>query len=470
MRTRLPSVAVCFALAVIAQILLLGVTAAYGQVRSIDPLPGDWYVTPAGINNFGQVVGISTHEEEGEAIFDPYTGDFLGYEMVTVERGFLWDNGTTTDLGDWLPVDINDSGQILCSHEYQGTGIWKNGTVTSVPLYDPKAISNTGEVVGRIGSTAYRWSIDGGSVSLGSYTRAVDINDNSGAAGYTTTSPNRAVVWQSNGVVAHPQTLGGSLNWARALNNSDQVVGRSYTDHDDTVAFIWELVGGSRELGTPPTSSGNCYSDALDINDQGKAVGHYYSDTPGEIGDHACMWQNNTMIDLDSMVPQRLTQAIAINDRGLILMADGYVFEPVTLPVMGDGVFHFENGDSGDWFDPPLAEGFRYVMTSGSLFTRIADFPLGFDSPFTITAESQNLGTFGPGESVDFVALLGYGVSEFLLSGISPAVDAEDPTALPLKLEFNTSTASFDMIPIPEPATLGLLAVGAVAMMRRRRR
>ncbi len=80
------------------------------------------------------------------------------------------------------------------------------------------------------------------------------------------------------------------------------------------------------------------------------------------------------------------------------------------------------------------------------------------------------LGEFGPGETVDFVSLLGAGVSSFTISGIEPLVDAEDPLAFPIALAFNTPTASFTMTAVvPEPGAASLALVGAGAMLRRRR-
>ena len=122
--------------------------------------------------------------------------------------------------------------------------------------------------------------------------------------------------------------------------------------------------------------------------------------------------------------------------------------------------------------DPPATTGFEYEMTSGSLFDAILDFPGGFNSPLTVSVAGVPLGAFGPGNSVDFVTLLGAGVSSFTISGLDPQVDSEDPLALPLQLEFDTATASFTMtrLPsLPEPAVPFLLATGIVGLALRAR-
>ena len=146
------------------------------------------------------------------------------------------------------------------------------------------------------------------------------------------------------------------------------------------------------------------------------------------------------------------------------------------------GVFRFFDVERGVWVDPPLAFGFEYTMTSGSLFTEILDFPIGIDADdlFTVTVGDTVLGEFGTGDSVDFTALLGGGVSSFKVTGIDPLVDGSDPTAFPLRLDFNTPTASFEMVALtapvastPEPSVLiglGVLVLGGRILLQRRSR
>lgn len=120
-------------------------------------------------------------------------------------------------------------------------------------------------------------------------------------------------------------------------------------------------------------------------------------------------------------------------------------------PPLPGGGGRFENGRSGDYFDPPATYGFEFVMLRDSRFTAIEELPFGFDAPFTIEVDGQSLGEFSGGAEVDFLALLGHGVSSFKILGIDPAVDGEDPLAFPVKLAFDTETASFDMIAIAIP-------------------
>ncbi len=136
-------------------------------------------------------------------------------------------------------------------------------------------------------------------------------------------------------------------------------------------------------------------------------------------------------------------------------------FNPILPDATDGGVFTFIDCPTGTWVDPPLVPGFTYEMTSaGSLFTGIVDFPYGFDSPFEILVEGATLGSFQPGQSVDFTGFGGGGVRSFTLMGISPLADAGDPEGFPLRLAFSTPTASFTMRSVPEPAAVLLTAIG----------
>jgi len=100
----------------------------------------------------------------------------------------------------------------------------------------------------------------------------------------------------------------------------------------------------------------------------------------------------------------------------------------------------------GVWSDPPAAPAFHYFMTAGSLFTQILNFPPGFNNPFSVSSGGVALGSFTPGQSFTFP---NGGVSEFTVSGISPAADPSD--GFPLQLAFNTATADFAQVAIPAP-------------------
>ncbi len=147
-------------------------------------------------------------------------------------------------------------------------------------------------------------------------------------------------------------------------------------------------------------------------------------------------------------------------------------FDPI-LPgyTTDDGAYVFENIPSGQWYDPPVSD-FHFQTLDNSKFTSILDLPTGFDDLFDVFVGDTLLGSFGPGDTVDF----GGGVSAFSIRGINPLVDSEDPAAFPIKLDFDRDLVSFKMSPIlqgsavPEPATLNFLVAGMIFLTVNRRR
>jgi len=129
-------------------------------------------------------------------------------------------------------------------------------------------------------------------------------------------------------------------------------------------------------------------------------------------------------------------------------------------PFRGQWIFDDRTG-TGAWFDPWLAPGFLYETTDGSKFvsvqwpTAFGDLTVSFDS----TSQLVNGGDlfFFP-EPVD----------SFTIMGLNPLVDAENPAAFPTFLSFDSSTVSFTMTAIPEPATLIILTAFSAMLLRRK--
>jgi hypothetical protein len=196
--------------------------------------------------------------------------------------------------------------------------------------------------------------------------------------------------------------------------------------------------------------------------------------------DNHILTLNNSLLRLQAEVDSgtvvdEQTQAGTASILGGFIEEGTFQEEPILPTSQESGQLVFKNTVTGRWFDPPTAYGFEYSMLSNSVFTQILGFPTGFSNLFTITVGNRVLGQFQPGDTVDFVALLGQGVSSFSLTGINPLADPENPTAFPLQLTFNTNTADFQMTAlspnqpesVPEPSTvLGSLlciALGATA-------
>ncbi len=99
------------------------------------------------------------------------------------------------------------------------------------------------------------------------------------------------------------------------------------------------------------------------------------------------------------------------------------------------------------WYDPPVTNAFDFSCPDGK-FVSLNDFPPGFEAPFTVSTGGVVLGSFLPGQSVQFP---NGGVHEFRISGISPDVDGENPYAFPINLSLDTVGVVFTMRPLTLP-------------------
>ncbi|WP_237396529.1 hypothetical protein [Okeania sp. KiyG1] len=113
-----------------------------------------------------------------------------------------------------------------------------------------------------------------------------------------------------------------------------------------------------------------------------------------------------------------------------------------------DGWQTFSNVPGCRWYDPPIEKGFEFVATDNTLFTEILDFPVGEDDLFTVMVDDMILGEFSPGDRVDFVSLLGAGVSRFKVTDIDYFIGDTVETYFPIQLAFDKNVGSFKMRPI----------------------
>jgi probable HAF family extracellular repeat protein len=287
---------------------------------------GDATQVPTKLNNLGDIVGRKAGG--GDA----------------APRATLWGRSRSAKHlgvfpgGDYSSATgINDAGEIV-GVSNTGTAIlpfvWtKKGGLGHVPLLagdscgQAIAINKNGHVVcyssGPNGSRVFLWTRKTDPQNLGplpggDYSRARDLNDFDEVAGVSGSSHGeRAVLWTKSGTVRDLGTLpGDSSSEAMAINSAGDVVGYS-KGPSGMRAFIWTNGGGMEELGILP---GGTSSRALGINDSGTVVG---TSTTG-LEDHAFVWQKQTsIVDLNdegsAALGIMLVEAHAINRKGEIL-------------------------------------------------------------------------------------------------------------------------------------------------------
>ena len=311
------------------------------------------------INNKSQVVGSSK------------TGDFAPppWEMMPIERGFVWQNGVMTALPP-LPAPepyhgaamaISDAGHIVGTSSFfmffgSRAVIWHNGAVTDmgvVPGTDHcqgNSVNDNGVVAGSCMSDfggsgyAFRWSQSDGQDVIMEPLQNEDAQGNGiDAQGKIVGGHGESVgafMW-NNGAVT-PLINGPFGASAMAINDQNQIVGWNSAPGFILSAFRWSN-GSSIPLGTLGGNS----SRAQDINNNGWIVGSS-NISPGV--EHAFVWIDGTMHDLHDLIPESsgwfLGVAEAINDKNQIVgngtnpqgQPRGFLLTPVGPgDVNGDG-------------------------------------------------------------------------------------------------------------------------------------
>jgi probable HAF family extracellular repeat protein len=192
---------------------------------------------------------------------------------------------TVTDLGVFpggsasSAFGINASGQVV--------GYSETSSGDRAFLYENGQMINLGTLPGASSSNA--WG-----------SNAWDINGPGQVVGYSQTSdspgPYHAILYQNGQMIDLDTRPEGSWSEAYGVNDSGQVVGRTFTLDSNQHAFLYEN-GQMVDLGTFP---GGSWSSAHDINGSGQVVGISDTSTSSTYG-HAFLYENGQMIDLGTV-------------------------------------------------------------------------------------------------------------------------------------------------------------------------
>lgn len=331
-----------------------------GVLTNINPPNGD--ISAAwSVNNLGDVVG--------EVFFCNFVGPNCEGRNT---RGFIYRNGTFTIMGTLggdqsRALGINDSRQIT-------------GYSEVAPTQPPAA----GD------SHAFIFSINNGTFQdLGpnigtSSNQGFAINNNGQVTGYASSNTaNRGVFLYTNGTTQFIEQDGIS----RDLNDAAIVVG-GLSGNDDGSGRAFLNKGGTRQdLGT--LFPQHTFSSANAINNLGHVVGISSESWFTRQDEHAFIFRNAVMLDLNNLVPTGsgwvLNEATDINDFGQIVgngklngVDHAFMLTPTTPMLMAD---------------PSTSKAFALESVSflGGPFRLTTPHNLGSDNRTRITLVTRNL-------------------------------------------------------------------------------
>jgi len=282
-----------------------------------------------GINNWGQVVGYSETENQGEYRAFLWTG----VKMKTLES---FDDDFVS-----LAWCINDRGQAVGSslnYAYERRPVlWDHSGLHELETLggtfsDAYGINRHGEIVGQATlpnetyefAYAVSWNKDGITditpfQSDWSVASSINTKGETVGAYFSSEGLLRAVLWNKKGV--YPLgTLGGDQSEAYWINDKGEAVGWCDLPGGAWHACLWTPHGDTVDLGA---LDGSLYSEAYSINDHGEVVGTSYLDGTLPTS-RAFIWTKkggmqdlNTLVDLlpDGVL---VTSASSINDFGWI--------------------------------------------------------------------------------------------------------------------------------------------------------
>jgi uncharacterized membrane protein len=270
---------------------------------------GNWATYPDAINNRGQIAGWALSNDgqwvafvrsprgkytaiaerafaydindRGEVVGILFPCDASGCRF----EGFVWSaERGLQNLGSFLPLAINDDGDMAGICQLRQACVMRGGTVSAItgPGSEARGINANGDVVGQYGDNrGFHFSTEGQFTDIG---RAVasDINDRGVIAGHRwTVMPERGeramvTAWTEDGPLSPALEVGVAI----ALNKKAWVIAYGFDENERYFTYIWNPATNARVM---LESADGGYVQLGAINDHGDVV--------GSAGPHGAIWR-----------------------------------------------------------------------------------------------------------------------------------------------------------------------------------
>lgn len=345
-------------------------------------------------------------------------------------------------------------------------------------------VNNFGTAVGHSMSTpnsvGVRWTAGGGLQGLPNYNGGYSGHANAISADGTTIVGNttqggptsKSVVWRNGAAIALTDApLGDDNAGATSVSADGNVVVGYGSGYNNTVALLWTLANGaevSRQV-LPDLAGGANTAQALDVSADGLTAVGFGSVAGG--WQTAAMWKNGQVTSLGTL-PGGSQQSIANS-----ISADGQYI--VGRAIGSDGTYAFRWSEAsgmvslGDFAGGYTASQANAVSGDGKVVVGTGTLANNKVTPFYWTEETGmlELSAFLQSKGLD-LSILGGGGSLYNVYDVS----ADGRYIVGQAYLANGTYSGFvadlgtQAAPVPEPATLGALGIGALGLIRRKRR
>ncbi len=316
----------------------------------------------------------------------------------------------------------------------------------------------------------------------GNSSNAFAVNSSGQVTGWADDSSgvNRGYIW-SNGTMTHLGNLGGGRSEGNAINESGVVTGFSTNSSSNAQAFIYN--GTMSSLGT----LGGNLSYGYAINNSGQVAGP--SQITGSTAYRSFISAPGGLQEIQSVNSATTTWAYGMNDAGSVVGctlisgvtgARGFYFDGTNTVAIGTGTsraYDINNLNQITGFSRDFTGMDRAYILQGSVMTDLGTLG-GFTSHgYAINDSGVVVGEAANAAGQTRAAVFSNGVVTDLNSFLDPNSGWVLNSARGISENgyivgigtLNGATRGFVIAPVPEPATLAILAP-ALLMLRRRKK